>query len=465
MILILSLPLANVIKNLDNPRNKQLLSSVAGAFIVTTVCGYAGLHSLLTAIINCAIVSRVSPRFCHVLSFAWCFGYLAFFRTTRHFGLPQVPPHANAVQLILTLKMVGLAFEVHDSWENVCQLETCDRKNVEILRRRNGCQNVEPTFAEMIAYSFCFVGLLTGPYYKYRTYQDMVRNVHARDIDTVPVIVNRLKYMPLIVTGFLIVSNYFSIQYVKSDEFYEDFSLSYRIFYMVPMFFIFRTRLYIAWLLAESVCIASTLGAYPEETRPKCGQGPTVYDAVEACSESDKSSTTIKFDFETIRNIDVYGCEFAPTVRAGMRSWNMTVQYWLATYVYRRVPFKSGPLRVSITMIVSAFWHGVHPGYYLSFLTIPFNLIAEDAMISAFRRDASVNRQKVFDWFCWFFKMRTFDYMCMGFLLLSLNDTLRYWQSVYFIYHVVIVVFIVVGYVVQMSRKKASVGLTSKKGD
>lgn len=31
-----------------------------------------------------------------------------------------------------------------------------------------------------------------------------------------------------------------------------------------------------------------------------------------------------------------------------------------------------------LTMLVSAFWHGVHPGYYLSFLTIPVCTAVED---------------------------------------------------------------------------------------
>merc|ERR1712013_384084 len=45
----------------------------------------------------------------------WCFTYLMFFRLSARFGLPSPPPHTNAVIMILTLKLIGLAFEVHDS--------------------------------------------------------------------------------------------------------------------------------------------------------------------------------------------------------------------------------------------------------------------------------------------------------------------------------------------------------------
>lgn len=105
-------------------------------------------------------------------------------------------------------------------------------------------------------------------------------------------------------------------------------------------------------------------------------------------------------------------------------------------------------------MTVSAFWHGIHPGYYLSFLTVPPILLAEEVMIKAFRDGASPKIQEAFDWGCWFFKMRGFDYMCMGFLLLKLHSTLRYWYSIYFIGHVVIIVFFIVGKLALVFRPK-----------
>ena len=114
-------------------------------------------------------------------------------------------------------------------------------------------------------------------------------------------------------------------------------------------------------------------------------------------------------------------------------------------------------LRVAITMTVSAFWHGVHAGYYLSFLTIPPNLVAEDLMSAAFRGDASDRkRARMFDWFCWFCKMRSFEYMSMSFLLLGFSATLRYWSSVYFAGHIFIAFFILLGYISRPSRRTPS---------
>ena len=35
-----------------------------------------------------------------------------------------------------------------------------------------------------------------------------------------------------------------------------------------------------------------------------------------------------------------------------------------------------------LLLFVSAFWHGVHPGYYLTFLSVPLVVMAETGMIS-----------------------------------------------------------------------------------
>ncbi len=48
-------------------------------------------------------------------------------------------------------------------------------------------------------------------------------------------------------------------------------------------------------------------------------------------------------------------------------------------------------------MLVSAFWHGIHPGYYLSFLTIPLCTYAEDLVYSIVPVDQSGRRPRWFE--------------------------------------------------------------------
>ncbi|GFR90334.1 lysophospholipid acyltransferase 7 [Elysia marginata] len=350
--------------------------------------------------------------------------------------------------------MVGLAFEIQDSFNRRQSIETSSGDEKADVQLKIKYCSIKVTPVELIAYALCYIGLLTGPYYKYRTYQDWLESTNSPNIDKTTPLINRAKQLPIIAACFLFFSYFFNIQYVDTDEFLER-SFLFRLFYMVPMFTIFRTRLYLAWIFSEIMSMTAGFGAYPIKAKPRCGDGPTDLKQLDIAMEEEKDGKSLNYDFETIHNIDIYGCELAPMTKQGLRSWNMTVQYWLASFVHKRVPASLKAHRVAITMTVSAFWHGIHPGYYLSFLTVPPILMAEEVMIKAFREDASPQFQEMFDWGCWFCKMRGFDYMCMGFLLLKFGSTLRYWYSVYFVVHFAVVFLFVVGKIrLSMKKKK-----------
>ena len=61
------------------------------------------------------------------------------------------------------------------------------------------------------------------------------------------------------------------------------------------------------------------------------------------------------------------------------------------------------------------------------------------------RSRLSERGQIIYDWFGWFVRMRWFDYLGMGFLLLRIDTTWAYWTSVYFAGHLSLVVFGVLG--------------------
>jgi len=98
-----------------------------------------------------------------------------------------------------------------------------------------------------------------------------------------------------------------------------------------------------------------------------------------------------------------------------------------------------------MVMLVSSIWHGVHPGYYLSLGSVPFCLVVEDYYRKILRSRLSERGQIIYDWFGWFVRMRWFDYLGMGFLLLRIDATWAYWTSVYFAGHLSLVVFGLLG--------------------
>lgn len=94
------------------------------------------------------------------MSFIFSFLYLLFFRTTAYFGIPYPPAHTNLVQMILTLKLVGLAFEVNKSYQLQRKENIKDRNEDEQVELEYSIIN--PTFLDIWHYSFNYVGVLTG---------------------------------------------------------------------------------------------------------------------------------------------------------------------------------------------------------------------------------------------------------------------------------------------------------------
>ena len=108
-------------------------------------------------------------------------------------------------------------------------------------------------------------------------------------------------------------------------------------------------------------------------------------------------------------------------------------------------------------MFISAYWHGIHAGYHLSMLTTVPAMVSEFLLEAAFQNNRSPAQQTAFNWFSWFVRCRTFDYMSMGFMLLTWQETMRYWGSIYYVGHVWTIVLIVIGYCCKPKRSKKKV--------
>lgn len=172
------------------------------------------------------------------------------------------------------------------------------------------------------------------------------------------------------------------------------------------------------------------LGVYPSFAKSKPGNGPTENFArlQEICKDQIILKNT-SYDYETVLNINPYGTEFYPTLRDGMRNWNITVQYWLAMCVYKRFPNKK--FRTFATMFVSGVWHGVYSGYYISVGMIPFGLIVEDIWAQILLKDDFFLPQTVGYLTMLFLKMQFFSYAALAFSLLEVSKIMHYYNSVY----------------------------------
>ncbi|VDK61683.1 unnamed protein product, partial [Cylicostephanus goldi] len=167
-----------------------------------------------------------------------------------------------------------------------------------------------------------------------------------------------------------------------------------------------------AWAVAESMCVTLGLGIYPAESNPRTVVGPTDLEKYKAL----KGRSDITYNSEAIVNLNIPEIEMSDGFRSGIRSWNKSVQSWLALYVYSRA---NRVYRAELTMFVSALWHGTYAGYFMSFLIVPMCCSVEDIIFKYIPEDPVTKKRPAWFRYLYLFTLRCrgFDMLATGFLL------------------------------------------------
>ncbi|MFH4975819.1 hypothetical protein AB6A40_002528 [Gnathostoma spinigerum] len=421
-LLFLSLVFSMIMRQVSSGAIREVSGAVVGILMVYYFTGVKVMYSFTAVVINIILFTFVKNRYMPLFSFLLTFIYLGILRAIHLFGFPGLVTQANAVQLIMTLRLVGLSFEIEDS-----RRRSASERFVPTTRPID-----EPSWWQVILYAYNFAGIFTGPYYTYSMHRDVIDGDTVMQVPVWKHISWRIWNLTLSLPAFVLLVYAFPLKMMKEEEFYDE-TIFYRIWIGFLVFIWMRCRVYSAWMVAESICVLNGIGLYPVNLKARVGCGPTK-------PMEDYDPKSVEYDTEAVRNLDIWAIEFEPSFRGGIRAWNRSVQFWLANFVYKRVPRTFGMI---LTMSVSAYWHGIHPGYYLSFLTIPLCTLAEDRILNLVPTDENGHKPFLFN-LCWYIvRQLGFAFMASGFLLLTWKDTIRYWSSVTFYIHWIMGIIIV----------------------
>lgn len=429
-LLLASIVVGNFVLKIDGVQRRKTFCTLFGTLLVVLVSGRHAVHSMLVTTVNAFIIVMCPSKHRAKVSFVFCFGYLVYFKYLKMFS-PMPPPEiTNCIQMMLTLKMAGLAMELQ-----IIREEHSPKPSEEQAYEEG---DMDLGFWDVFHYAFCYVGVLVGPYYRYRTYRDFFNAPFLQMVDRKSKCLQRFKVLPIYAVMWIALNRLFPTDHVDTEEFYGH-GLAYKLLYLSPVFLIFRLRLYMGFVLGECVCIAAGLGCYPARSKPVPGAGPTnVPGLLHVWQGKSGPWAEEEFSYEAVHNVQEAQAELSVSMRQGIRSWNRTVQYWLAVYFYKRLPLPK-PLRTLLTMSLSAVWHGLQPGYFLCLVTSTAFLFAEEQLDVVWRSLKDARLRLVFQFFQWFLKMQSFTYMLAAFLLLDLSRVYRYYREVYFLGHVYVV--------------------------
>ncbi|KAI6649813.1 Lysophospholipid acyltransferase 7-like [Oopsacas minuta] len=354
-------------------------------------------------------------------------------RCSYLFGLPPFSKLANAVQLLLTLRLVSLAADTREYLSGpLSKIDLFPNNYSRFLDHQQG--SLLSRFFQYTCFSYCFLGLFTGPFFRAKTYNDMICNPNLYRIPYRHGLIKVIFYLPLYISVHLILAKLFPFDFVGTEEYYaHEWGALFRLAYFVPYCVAFRWRFYIAWTISVASCILAGLGAYPESAKCRPGIGPT-------CNPKTEDNTV---DYKTVENLEVWEIETSTTIDGPLQHWNMTVQSFFYYYIYKSFPNRTfGRL---VTFALSAYWHGLNLGYYIAFFMFMFCITAQYCFIRFTQPLRVKGTEKVWlvlDFLC---AWRAYEYNGFAFLLLTPEKIFRAWASVYYIGHYITVVWVLIG--------------------
>ncbi|KAJ2615003.1 Lysophospholipid acyltransferase [Coemansia sp. RSA 1365] len=330
----------------------------------------------------------------------------------------------TGAQMVFVIKATSLAFCIHDGR---CSLSNSDSTALTAYQRKNAIAKV-PDLLEYLGYIFFFPGFAVGPAFEMATYRQMLllETKHARRQLAVRAY-RKLAESLFWMFVYVMYSDTFTFANLAMHQFYARRSFISAALYLCITGVVVRAAYYTAWKMSEGACILTGLGfdGYDEHGNPR---------------------------WMDIANIHVRDVELGSSIKQLIDNWNIGTNTWLRHHVYLRItpPSATGP-RVSstkatmLTFLISAWWHGFYPEYYLTFVlgalaassarTLRRNLHPLVALppnsklssVNAFRRTIKA----AYDVCGWLMSKYTLDFVVAPFMLLSLHPALLMWKLNY----------------------------------
>ena len=151
-------------------------------------------------------------------------------------------------------------------------------------------------------------------------------------------------------------------------------------------------------------------------------------------------------------NVDILGFEFALNSKDLIDAWNKKTGSWLRQCVYLRLvtPGKKPSAWVAvITYMVSAFWHGFRPGYYLTFASGALFNIAARSLRRTFRPlflqpSLLAPLKPVYDIVGWAATLFTINFLVIPFQLWYLQYSILIWSALKYLPIVGMILIVIV---------------------
>ncbi|KAL4446431.1 hypothetical protein ABPG74_001172 [Tetrahymena malaccensis] len=416
------IPLGFILFSIKSPFIRRVYSTTLGFLLSFLVYGGNVVSSHIMTLVTyilCAIFGRHSQK----VVFAFCLTFLSahhiYRQITDYGGWKQ---DVSVILMMNFCKLVSFAFCYSDGFKNENQLSK-DQKERRIQKL--------PNIFNFFSYINFLGSAIAGPSFDYYEFDNFINlkngysNIPHPIMDTFKNL--GIGFVYLLITAKILPK--FPLKHVITPE-YGNENIFHKIVYYNLAIILIRVRYYAGWQMIQSSC-ASTGITYNDKSKK--------FDQIVAVEES---------------------LELSHEVKVIVDKWNKTIQVWLKRYVYFRLyseeEIKKSKTKASYaqyaTILISAFWHGFYPGYYLAFLQWAVYI-----SVSKFMWKAATNGKKIFKVFekfgivhkvlRWFVCMSFFNSFGVQFVLLSAEKGWLFSKNIHF-YTITIVICLFVFFLI-----------------
>jgi len=389
------------------PRTTRLSILFILGLILCFFCFGRAIKHLFGLILACYGLMRFAPsQYVHKLVFIFSMGYLLFIHWYRWYILTNYYIDVTGPMMVLVQKTTTIAFSLHDG--TVKKPEELNE-----IQKREAIKK-PPEVLEYLAYMFSFQTVLTGPLFFYTDFQRFVSGenlkVDGKEI-TKPwrPAIGKLAFSGFCFLLLVFVAPSMGPEII-ADDYYKNLGI---IKWSLIWFFVImmqRVQYYYAWVLADAICNLS-------------GFGFNGYDA------------NGKERWDLVTNVHPFRVETALSFKETLDAWNCTTMYWLRRVAYDRVPKN---MRTVSTYLLSALWHGLFFGYYITFFTGALVTLSARTIRRClrWRFQGSAASRKFYDFLTFLATKFALAYTTFPFVTLHLNPGLQIYKETYFCLHI-----------------------------
>ncbi|CAA3005602.1 lysophospholipid acyltransferase 1 [Olea europaea var. sylvestris] len=413
------------------PVARHLYAATTGAVLSYLSFGFSSnLHFLVPMFLGYASMV-LCRKYCGIITFFLAFGYLIGCHVYYMSGdaWKEGGIDATGALMVITLKIISCVINYNDGLLKEEDLLEVQKKN-RLLKL--------PSSIEYLGYCLCCGSHFAGPVYEMKDYLEWTErkgNWKPTEKGSSP-----SPYWPTfraVLQAAICMGLYlYLVPHYPLSRFtepvYQEWGFWKRLSYQYMSGFTARWKYYFIWSISEASIIISGLGfsGWTDSNPPK--------------SRWDRA-----------KNVDIVGVELATSSVQLPLVWNIQVSTWLRHYVYERLIQKGkkpGFFQLLATQTVSAVWHGLYPGYIIFFIQSAV-MIAGSRVLYRWQQATQSNLfKKIFIFVNFAYTLLVLNYSCVGFMVLSLHETLAAYGSVYYVGTVIPIALILLGKIIKPAR-------------